>query len=61
MVKDVSIIKLYQDVEELLKSGINLYTTVNVQYIESLNNIFDYITGIIVHEKIPDFIFNYAG
>ncbi len=52
--------KRYQDVEELLKTGINVYTTVNVQHIESLNDMVTSITGVIVQERIPDKVFDYA-
>lgn len=50
----------YQDIEELLKQGINVYTTVNVQHIESLNDVVASITNIFVKERIPDYIFNSA-
>lgn len=52
--------KRWQDVEELLSSGIDVYTTVNVQHIESLNDIVAQITGIKVHETIPDRVFDIA-
>ena len=52
--------KRYQDVEELLKAGINVYTTVNVQHIESLNDMVASITGVIVRERIPDRLFDDA-
>ena len=52
--------KRYQDIEELLNAGIHVYTTVNVQHIESLNNIIEDITRISVRETIPDFIFDRA-
>lgn len=52
--------KRYQDVEELLNAGIDVYTTVNVQHIESLNDIVEEITKIPVQETIPDRIFNHA-
>lgn len=52
--------KRYQDVEELLRAGIDVYTTVNVQHIESLNDIVASITGVIVNERIPDRIFDDA-
>lgn len=42
--------KRYQDIEELLNAGIDVYTTVNVQHIESLNDTVASITGIMVHE-----------
>ncbi len=52
--------KRYQDIEELLKAGINVYTTVNVQHIESLNDIVQNITKVQVRETIPDAIFDQA-
>ncbi len=52
--------KRYQDVKELLKAGIDVYTTVNVQHIESLNDIVASITGVIVRERILDSIFDDA-
>ncbi|WP_455821896.1 DUF4118 domain-containing protein [Clostridium butyricum] len=53
-------VKRYQDIKELLDNGIDVYTTVNVQHIESLNDIVASITGIIVKERIPDSIFDNA-
>ncbi len=52
--------KRYQDIEELLKNGINVYTTVNVQHIESLNDTVASITGITVRDRIPDSTFDSA-
>ena len=52
--------KRYQDVEELLRAGIDVYTTVNVQHLESLNDLVTSITGIAVSERIPDQIFDSA-
>lgn len=52
--------KRYQDVEELLKAGIHVYSTVNVQHIESLNDIVASITGVFVRERIPDKVFDQA-
>lgn len=52
--------KRYQDVEEILKAGIDVYTTVNVQHIESLNDIVASVTGVIVRERIPDSVFDNA-
>ncbi|MCX7615629.1 MAG: two-component sensor histidine kinase, partial [Clostridiales bacterium] len=52
--------KRYQDIEELLNAGIDVYTTVNVQHIESLNNVVQNITGVVVRETIPDYIFDNA-
>ena len=53
--------KRYQDVEELLQAGINVYTTVNVQHLESLNDLVSSITGIAVKERIPDYVFDRAN
>lgn len=52
--------KRYQDVQELLNAGIDVYTTVNVQHIESLNDTVASITGILVRERIPDSVFDQA-
>lgn len=52
--------KRYQDVEELLDAGISVYTTLNVQHIESLNDIVYQITGIRVRETLPDRIIELA-
>ncbi len=46
--------KRYQDIEELLNAGIDIYTTLNIQHIESLNDVITQITGIVVREKVPD-------
>jgi two-component system sensor histidine kinase KdpD len=46
--------KRYQDVEELLNAGIDVYTTLNVQHLESLNDIIFQIIGIRVRETVPD-------
>lgn len=52
--------KRYQDVRELLRNGIDVYTTVNVQHIESLREVVAAITGIQVAERIPDDVFDLA-
>ena len=52
--------KRYQDVQELLSAGIDVYTTVNVQHIESLNDQVASITGVLVRERIPDSVFDGA-
>lgn len=52
--------KRYQDIAELLKAGIDVYTTVNVQHIESLNDMVAAITGVLVRERVPDSIFDNA-
>ncbi|MGN0573487.1 MAG: DUF4118 domain-containing protein [Acutalibacteraceae bacterium] len=53
--------KRFQDIEELLNAGIDVYTTVNVQNIESLNDTVASITGVMVHERIPDSVFDNAN
>jgi two-component system sensor histidine kinase KdpD len=52
--------KRYQDVEELLEAGIDVYTTVNIQHIESLNDIVAQITRVRVREIVPDSIIERA-
>ncbi len=52
--------KRWQDVEELLDSGIDVFTTVNVQHLESLNDVVGGITGIRIFETLPDKIFEEA-
>lgn len=47
-------LKRYQDVEELLANGIDVYTTLNVQHLESLNDVVAQITGVTVRETLPD-------
>jgi two-component system, OmpR family, sensor histidine kinase KdpD len=53
--------KRYQDVEELLAVGIDVYTTLNIQHIESLNDVVAQITGLTVHETVPDRIIDEAN
>ena len=52
--------KRWQDVEELLSSGIDVYTTVNVQHLESLNDVVAGITGARQQETLPDRVFDEA-
>jgi Osmosensitive K+ channel histidine kinase len=52
--------KRYQDIEELLSAGIDVYTTVNVQHIESLNNVVEDITKVSIQETVPDYLFDHA-
>ncbi|MCL2725337.1 MAG: sensor histidine kinase KdpD [Polyangiaceae bacterium] len=52
--------KRWQDVEELLDAGIDVYTTVNVQHIETLNDVVAQITHVVVHEIVPDAVFEKA-
>jgi len=46
--------KRYQDVEIILEAGIDVYSTVNIQHLESLNDLVARITGVVVRERIPD-------
>nr|WP_242042483.1 sensor histidine kinase KdpD [Leptolyngbya sp. FACHB-541] len=46
--------KRYQDVEIILAAGIDVYSTVNIQHLESLNDLVARITGIVVRERVPD-------
>ncbi len=48
----------WQDVDELLDAGIDVYTTVNIQHLESLNDVVYQITGIRVSETVPDAVFD---
>ena len=52
--------KRWQDIEEVLEQGINVWTTVNVQHLESLNDLVAQITGVRQRETIPDRIFDEA-
>lgn len=52
--------KRYLDVEELLSNGIDVYTTLNIQHIESLNDVVAQITGVRVRETVPDSILDRA-
>ena len=52
--------KRWQDVEELLDAGIHVWTTLNVQHFESLNDVIGRITGVTVRETVPDWIFERA-
>jgi two-component system sensor histidine kinase KdpD len=52
--------KRWQDVTELLEAGIDVYTTMNVQHLESLNDVVAKITGVIVRETVPDSILDRA-
>ncbi|MGQ8773177.1 two-component system sensor histidine kinase KdpD [Serratia sp. NA_112.1] len=52
--------KRWQDVEELLDAGIDVLTTVNVQHLESLNDVVGGVTGVRVRETVPDHVFDEA-
>lgn len=53
-------VRRFQDVAELLAAGINVYTTLNIQHVESLNDIVAQITGVIVRETVPDRVLEQA-
>jgi len=53
--------KRYHDIEELLDSGIDVYTTLNIQHVESLNDVVAQITGVQVRETIPDRVIDEAN
>ncbi len=52
--------KRWQAVAELLQEGIDVYTTVNIQHVESLNDVVAQITGVVVSETVPDSLLNEA-
>lgn len=52
--------KRYQDVEELLRAGINVLTTVNVQHLEGLNDKIASVSHVTVAERVPDYVFDKA-
>jgi two-component system sensor histidine kinase KdpD len=52
--------KRWQDVKELLDSGIDIYTTLNIQHLESYNDIVAQITGVVVQETVPDAVVQQA-
>ncbi|MBN2581302.1 MAG: sensor histidine kinase KdpD [Pirellulales bacterium] len=52
--------KRWQDVERLLEAGVDVYTTLNVQHLESLNDVVAQITSVAVRETIPDSVFEKA-
>lgn len=52
--------KRWQDVMEIIDNGIDVYTTLNVQHIESLRDVVESITGIVIHEAVPDQIIESA-
>lgn len=52
--------KRYQDVEVILAAGIDVYSTMNIQHLESLNDLVARITGVVVRERVPDRILDEA-
>lgn len=53
-------VRRFQDVEEIINAGINVYTTLNIQHIESFNDVVAQITGVVVRETVPDYIVEHA-
>ena len=53
--------KRWQDVEELLDAGIDVYTSLNVQHLEGFNDVIAGITGVVVQEIVPDVLFDEAN
>lgn len=52
--------KRYEDVEELLDAGINVYTTMNIQHVESIKDVIHQITGVEIRETVPDRVIEVA-
>src|SRR3974377_491278 len=52
--------KRYQDVDELLRAGINVISTLNIQHLESLYDVVERATGVKVKERIPDYVLGMA-
>ncbi len=53
--------KRYQDVQEILAAGIDVYTTLNIQHLESLNDVVAQVTGVVIRETIPDRVIDEAS
>ncbi|MCC7119107.1 MAG: sensor histidine kinase KdpD [Anaerolineales bacterium] len=53
--------KRYQDVQEILDAGIDVYTTLNIQHLESLNDVVAQVTGVVVKETVPDSVLDEAA
>jgi two-component system sensor histidine kinase KdpD len=53
--------KRYLDVEEILDAGIDVYTTLNIQHLESLNDVVAQVTGVVVRETVPDRVIDEAS
>lgn len=52
--------KRYQDVEEILRAGINVISTLNIQHLESLYDLVEKATGVRVKERVPDYVLGIA-
>lgn len=53
--------KRYLDVDDILEAGIDVYTTLNVQHLESLNDVVAQVTGVVVRETVPDWVLDEAS
>lgn len=53
--------KRYMDVEDILDAGIDVYTTLNVQHLESMNDVVAQVTGVVVRETVPDRVLDEAS
>lgn len=53
--------KRYMDVEDILDAGIDVYTTLNIQHLESLNDVVAQVTGVVVRETVPDKVLDEAS
>jgi two-component system sensor histidine kinase KdpD len=53
--------KRYLDIEEILDAGIDVYTTLNIQHLESLNDVVAQVTGVVVRETVPDRVLDEAS
>jgi two-component system sensor histidine kinase KdpD len=53
--------KRYLDVDEILDAGIDVYTTLNIQHLESLNDVVAQVTGVVVRETVPDRVLDEAS
>ncbi|TWD48854.1 two-component system sensor histidine kinase KdpD [Agrobacterium vitis] len=52
--------KRYQDIEELIEAGIDVWTAINIQHLESLSDLVTQITGVTIRERVPDTVLNKA-
>lgn len=52
--------KRYQDIEDLLRAGINVISTLNIQHLESLYDLIEKVTGVKVKERVPDYVIGMA-
>ncbi len=53
--------KRYLDVDDILEAGIDVYTTLNIQHLESMNDVVAQVTGVVVRETVPDRVLDEAS